>query len=327
MNKATKKTILKIVVSVALFGFIFYNIDTASLVENFRKLNVAYIPLIAGLLIANYLISSLRWKLLLIHKGGEAVSLKYLSYLYFEGSFFNNFMPTSIGGDVFKVVKLSKKLNDRTVAFVSTFMERFTGVIALVLISYVGLVQSLDFWLSQLPQQLIANQSVKIFIEVMIFAGFWIGAIFAFFALKILSKKVGAVKKVYDALMAYKGENRVLFYAFISSLLVQFLAILTQYFVFKALGVDLPILYSLVVFPVVTLASFFIPSLNGLGVQDALFIQFLAVISISSEVALSGSIIYHLFRLFVSLIGGIIYLLGKTEIIEADVSAVPADTV
>ena len=111
----------------------------------------------------------------------------------------------------------------------------------------------------------------------------------------------------------YKGKNKVLLIAFLTSFIVQFLAIFTQYFIFLALGVRLPLFYSLFVFPVITLASFFIPSLNGVGVQDALYVQLFQVVYIIPELALSASILYHLFRLGVSLIGGVLYAAGKAD--------------
>jgi hypothetical protein len=49
-------------------------------------------------------------------------------------------MPTSIGGDVFKVYTLGKKLNNVSDAFSATFMERFTGLISLVFIAIFGLI-------------------------------------------------------------------------------------------------------------------------------------------------------------------------------------------
>jgi len=62
---------------------------------------------------------------LLIHEKSNEVSRLYLFKLYFVGAFFNNFMPTSIGGDVYKVYKLGKKIDSPVVGFSSVFTERF----------------------------------------------------------------------------------------------------------------------------------------------------------------------------------------------------------
>ena len=306
-----KKTIIKITVSIALFVFILTRINFDDVIVNFKKMDLMYIPLIILLLITNYVVSSIRWKKLLIFRNTDHVSVKYLINLYFQGAFFNNFMPTSIGGDVFKVVKLGSKINSKADALSATFMERFTGMIALVLISYYGLVNTLGFWLDLFPQSITSNDLLISIVKFLLFFGFWILAIIGFVSLKFLSSKSKKLKSVYDSLILYKGENRVLFWAIITSFIVQFMAIFTQYFIFVALGVDLPLTYALFVLPVITMASFFIPSLNGVGVQDALYIQFFQTVGVSSELALSASIIYHLFRLFVSLAGGVVYALEK----------------
>lgn len=308
-----KKTILKLAVSGVLFYFIFSKLDFEVFVQNFSKFDLRFIPIVIGLLVLNYVISSIRWKKLLIHTNGDKISVAFLTKLYFIGSFFNNFMPTSIGGDVYKVYELGKKIGSKADALSSTFMERFTGMIALVLISYVGLVQTLPFWESQLPQFVTSNIYYLWLIRISVFFGFWIGSIVAFFLLKLLSKKIGVARKVYSSLLAYQGQWSVLTVSFLTSFLVQFMSILTQYFIFLALGVHLPAYYSLFVFPLITLASFFIPSLNGVGVQDALYINFLALAGVNYELALSGSILYHLFRLLISLVGGVLYAFTKND--------------
>ena len=290
-----KKLLLKIVISASLLVFIFANLDTESFVLNFSKLDLRFVPLILLFLILNYVVSAFRWKALLIHGTSKHVSVKYLIYLYFTGAFFNNFMPTSIGGDVYKVFKLGKKIHSSVDAFSATFMERFTGVIALVLISLISLVKLLGL------------------LGALLIVGFIVGIVVGYFTLSFLSSKSEKLKKIYDSLNAYRGQYRVLFWAFLTSFIVQLLAIFTQYFIFSALGVQIDLAFALAVFPVITLAGFFIPSLNGVGVQDALYMRMFATVGVAEPLSLSASVIYHLFRLGVSLIGGVFYALGKDD--------------
>lgn len=306
-----KKVIIKVAVSLVLFGLILSQIDRSQLIQNLKLLDIRYVPLIVMLLIGNYIVSSIRWKKLLIFDNSLEVPVRRLISLYFIGAFFNNFMPTSIGGDVYKVLKLGTLIKSKTNAFIATFMERFSGIIALILISYYGLLTTLDFWISLLPTYVSSNDVLLIIFKFFLFFGFWVGAIFGFASLRILAKKSIKLGKLYDALVLYKNKQVVLIWAFASSFLVQFMGILTQYFIFKALGVDLPLSYALFVLPMITMASFFIPSLNGVGVQDALYIKLFQVVGVSTELALSASIIYHLLRLLVSLLGGIFYVFEK----------------
>lgn len=308
-----KKAILKIVVSAVLFTIILLKADVTEVISNFRLLDPLYIPLIITFLVLNYIVSSIRWKKLLIFENSEKVTVTFLTKLYFIGAFFNNFMPTSIGGDVYKIFRLGNKIDSKSNAFSATFMERFTGMIALVLISYLGIVKTWDFWMSLLPASIKQNALLLIVFQGAVFLGFWVAAFAGFASLKFLSKKINKLAGLYDSLMVYKNERGVLAWAFITSFIVQLLAIFTQYFIFKGMGIDLPIFYSLAVFPVITLASFFVPSLNGVGVQDALYIQLFQTVGVSGSLALSASILYHIFRLLVSLVGGVFYAMDKSN--------------
>lgn len=288
------KTILKITVSLGLIIYLFTKkVDTGELVSNFKLINWVYIPVIFLTIVIHYVVSSFRWKSLLIHHRSNEVSRFYLFKLYFIGAFFNNFMPTSIGGDVYKVYKLGKKINDPITSFSSVFTERFTGIMMLVLIGLLSMSKTIGW-------------GVLVLIVWMV-TGFYIGMN----VLKILSKKVGFLKKLYDALMVYKNYPKVLVFAMLTSFLIQLLSIMTQYFAFMSIGIKLPLFYCFMVFPVITLAGFFIPSINGLGVQDALYVSMFSFVGVSASTAVSASIIYHMIRMSVSLIGGIFYALAK----------------
>jgi uncharacterized membrane protein YbhN (UPF0104 family) len=274
---------------------LFSKIDATSTLAKLKNMDVRFATLVILLLILNYVVSSMRWKSLLVFPNSDKASLGYLTVLYFTGSFFNNFMPTSVGGDVYKVIKLGKKIGSKTNAFTATFMERFLGVVVLFLISTVSLIRLLG-WLS-----IVAG------------IGLVISTYLSLYFLKFIATKIKMVQNVIDSVKTYKNEQRVLYAAFGTSFLVQLLAIMGQYFVFNSLGVHPPILYSLFVLPLITLASFFIPSLNGIGVQDALFVSLFSVVGVSSEAALTASILYHILRLVVSLIGGLLYAFGFDE--------------
>lgn len=292
--KSKYKTILKIVISLGLITYLFLKkVDKDQLISNFKLLDWRFIPLIILTIVIHYVISSFRWKALLIHQDSHKVSRWYLFKLYFMGAFFNNFMPTSIGGDVYKVYRLGKKINDPFTGFSSVFTERFTGILMLFLIGLLSLSRHLGW-------------GVLVLVIWMV-CGFYIGMNL----LRFLSGKFKSLKKLYDALMVYKDHPKILIFAMFTSLLIQFLSISTQYLTFMAMGVKLPIFYSLTAFPIITLAGFFIPSINGIGVQDALYASMFSFVGVSVSTAVSISIIYHMIRMSVSLLGGVFYALGK----------------
>ncbi|OGC50289.1 hypothetical protein A2716_03715 [candidate division WWE3 bacterium RIFCSPHIGHO2_01_FULL_40_23] len=289
-----KKTLIKVFVSIFLLALIFYKIDKRLFIESIKGIDFFYLPIILSFIILNYVVSSLRWrKLLSIFDGTEHVKLFTLVKLYFIGAFFNNFLPTSIGGDVYKAFRLGRYIKDHSKAFAATFMERFSGVVILSLFATYGLIGVFKIY------------------GFLMFFGFWV-AIFVFFkVIDKLSLKIRKLKEFSDALKVYKGQKGVLIYAFITSIFVQVFSILTQHFIFVSLGFPIPLGFSFFAFPVIILASFFIPSQNSFGVQDALYGLLFLQVGVSLEGAISASIVYHLIRLLVSLLGGVFYAIEK----------------
>jgi uncharacterized membrane protein YbhN (UPF0104 family) len=292
--KKNFKTVIKILFSLVLITFIiFTKINKGEVISRFKILDWKYVCLILAFIFLNFVFSSIRWKKLLVYKEAEKVSLKYLVSLYFTGAFFNNFLPTSVGGDAYKMYKLSKKVGNSAIGISSTFMERFTGVLILILIALLSMFRSLKF-----------NTLILVL-------WFILGVYIGLFVLRFLSTKIKFMKKIYDAILVYKGKPGIIVYALLTSIVVQVFSILSQYFSFVAVGVSPPVFYSFLAFPVITLASIFIPSINGLGVQDALYISMFSLVGVPPEISFSASIIYHLSRLSMSLVGGVLYALGK----------------
>jgi uncharacterized protein (TIRG00374 family) len=303
-----KKLVIKLAISSVFLFLVFRQVDVDSTARILRQANPIYFLIMVILIIINYGVSTLRWREL--YQGAEKPSLSYFLKLYFKGSFFNNFLPTSIGGDSYKVFKLGKKTKDTVNAFTATFMDRFTGFVLLVLISYVGVVFTWQDWLS-LIIGIVGNRGLAYLIMFLGLVGFWI-ATFIFFAfLKLFAPKVVLVQKLYDALKTYKTSRNLLTSALITSFLVQMCAVLTQYYALLAVGAAPSFLYALAVIPIITLAGFFIPSINGVGVQDFLYMNLFALVGIANPISLSASLVYHFFRLIVSLIGGVFYALDK----------------
>ncbi|MBU0535008.1 MAG: lysylphosphatidylglycerol synthase transmembrane domain-containing protein [Patescibacteria group bacterium] len=295
-KEKTKKlnTIIKVLVSLTLILYIVLKkVDKAEFIKNFELLDWRFIPLIFLLIVGHYVVSSFRWKSLLVHEKAKGVPVRYLLSLYFIGAFFNNFMPTSIGGDVYKMYHMAKKVGDPGIGFSSVFTERFTGIVMLALIALLSMTKTLGFGI------------------LVLLIWFILGVYIGIFSLKLLSGKIKFLGKVYNALIIYKNYPKVLGFAMLTSIIVQVLSIFVQYFTFMAIGVRIPIFYAFLAFPVITLVGFFIPSLNGFGVQDALYMSTFAIVGVPVTTALSASIIYHISRIGVSLIGGVLYALGK----------------
>lgn len=104
------------------------------------KLPVVLLLLALALYQLGQLLSAYRWASLST-LGGHPAKFKDTWPVYFTGMFFNLCLPTSIGGDVRRVVGLSRKTGSKSAAAASVFMDRNVGLAALLL---VGLISSIS---------------------------------------------------------------------------------------------------------------------------------------------------------------------------------------
>jgi len=295
------KLSLKILVSFGLISYLIFTFDFSKSWEVILKSNTYYFLISFVFIILNYVFSAIRWKFLVL--SDQKLTLWFYIKLYFIGSFFNNFLPTSIGGDAYKILLLGEKIDSKTDAFTATFLERFLGMIALLVFSLYGLFSYNNVDLSTFI--------LGFFFVIAGFFGFLI--FYPKFRINhtLFNKIFSIIDKIHDSFMRYKNFPQVILFSLISSFIVQFFSIMSQYVLFLAIGFNVPLDYAFFAFPIIFLSGYAIPSLNGIGSQDFLYQKFFNNIGIVSETVLAASVLYHLARFLVSLIGGIFYIIEK----------------
>src|SRR5512147_1861605 len=97
--KRTALLISKILVSIVLLGYLFTKTDTEALVTRVRNGDTLLLALAALLYLVVIGLSTWRWGVLLKGQGYPA-PLRQLSASYLVATFFNNFLPSNIGGDL-----------------------------------------------------------------------------------------------------------------------------------------------------------------------------------------------------------------------------------
>lgn len=112
-NKKLFLNISKICLSLFLIYYIFTKIDATDAVSALKTVDVYFLLIAASIQIMNIPIRSYNWKQLLSVQGIHIPS-KTLISITLVGAFFNNFLPTSMGGDVVRAYEISK-LSNQTV--------------------------------------------------------------------------------------------------------------------------------------------------------------------------------------------------------------------
>lgn len=225
------------------------------------------------------------------------------------GNFFNNFLPTSVGGDLVKAYLVSKKSQHKKLeSFTGVFVDRIFGMITIVLIAAFSLIFLRDK---------IENRFIFWLVYVLIFLTIFFSALvlnrnFAKGLQKLTNGinffGIGAkLKRLYNSINIYKDYKMITAKAFFISLFAQMLSIVGIYFLSKAIFSNTPFAIFFLVLPLIITASM-LPSLNGLGIREGAFVYFLGPV-IGRENSFVLSLLWLGNIILLSLIGAVAYFL------------------
>jgi uncharacterized protein (TIRG00374 family) len=137
------KTIIKALISLSLLAYLIYSADPHKIAEAFIKIlrtdGIFYLILSLGLAALSMLTLSVRWKILLLVYNIKVKLNKLYSY-YLIGLFFNNFLPTSIGGDIVRIMKIVRISDDKTQGTASVIIERIVGMMSTLIMATLALL-------------------------------------------------------------------------------------------------------------------------------------------------------------------------------------------
>ncbi|MBI5328377.1 MAG: flippase-like domain-containing protein [Deltaproteobacteria bacterium] len=313
MSKKNLSVVMKLIVSGALLYLLFRGMDMRNFLETVRSVDSKTIISIVFIYIAVQAIAAYRWLTLL--RGSMNISFPKVLSIYFVGMFFNNFMPSMVGGDIAKGYYLYKVSGKGGAVVASLFMDRYAGFSALVAITTVAAV---------IGYQLVKGTIVPLLLVSLISAYIigslvlWVKA-FHGWALKILSrlKLLGLNEKIdslYKSIIRYKGVYVILSKAFMLSLIIQSAVIVSYYILSVGLGMSLPFGYFFLLIPLTTAVAMLPISLAGLGIREGAFVFLFTKVGATHAEALSLSLLWFFISVFINLIGGIEYIrLGSVK--------------
>ncbi len=310
-------TIIKIGISVTIMIILFRGMDLNAFKETILSMDKRFFFASIAMLICIQFISILRWSIIL-KKDADIPYLKLMG-IYLVGMFFNNFLPTIVGGDVIKGYYLYKASGKGGLAVASVFLDRYTGLGALMIIAFVAVVTGQSLLVG------IGISSVLLFIIAGFFSAslvIWVDLLHRW-AMNIMARIHfyginEKIDKFYTVLMSYKSSPGIILKAFLCSFFVQGGVIVIYFMLGRGLGIDIPITYFFVFVPLATVISMLPLSLAGLGVREGVFVYTFTKVGVAQEEALGLSLLFFFVTVMVSLVGGVIYvrLGGKKEMEE-----------
>ena len=319
------RTILKAVVSLGLLGYLIYLADPVKILEVLDQVwyenGLIYLSIAASLFLLSLLVLSFRWQIL-VSGYGLKVPTRLLFKYYLIGLFFNNFLPTGIGGDVLRIYNLIQASGERTVSFASVMTERLLGISSTLILALLSIILLYEEINNHLLLYLVLGM---------------ISLVLLFFAV-VFSKKLATpiekltkritlfrlgdrIQKFLDAIRFYSDSKIIYFKILIISLAGQILIIIKAYCLSLALGIEVNPIYMFLVVPLAIILSM-LPSINGIGFRDGAYVILLAKVGVSKAAALSLSFLTLFIPILISISGGILFMLQKKNVREEEVTIV-----
>lgn len=301
--------LLKLLISAGLIGYFLSRIHIERFLQTFASANLAYIALALGVYLVAQGIAAVRWATL-ARPLGIKTPFKDLIQYYLIGMFFNLFAPSTVGGDVTRVYYLVKdeeaQAKGRPVttvhAAMSVLMDRAIGMVVLV-------------WLGALALLLFPNYAVPQTARTATFLlalGLLVGALLTPVLKRFLPEDGHQLAvKLRLALRSYRLHWGALLIAALLSLTVHLIQAWMHTVMGRALDLEVPFSFCLIVYPLVGTFSAIPISLNGLGLREGGYIFLLAVIGIGTEQGIAFGLLLFLIVALDSLLGGLLFLFQR----------------
>lgn len=294
---------------IAVFGlyFAFKGIDY-SLIKNLFTLKLLVAIFVAfSFNLLNIIISSYRLKT--ITKSN--LSLWELSKINLIGCFFNIFLPSTIGGDTARAIKLSKKNEKSNTldSFLSVFLDRILGIISLL---FLGIFSVLICFQS-IPQEfrkiiVILSSALLLILITLLFVLLYSNL--KFLRSYKLTKNINinltslkqTVQKVKPILKSSYGK------IFLLAVVMHIISSFENFILLWGIGISISPFYIFIVYSILSIVLMIPISIGGLGIRDVLMKLLYQSKTTSSNVVVSGTLSFIVMALTGS-IGGIIFLL------------------
>ncbi|HEX9696187.1 MAG TPA: lysylphosphatidylglycerol synthase transmembrane domain-containing protein [Actinomycetota bacterium] len=315
------KVLARVVVGGVVIGILVARTDLAELGRHLRAADVGPIAFAAVLFLVGLGVSALRWREYL-------VALEYpmpyvtLYRLYFVGTFFNAFLPTGVGGDAYKAIRIGRAHGQTALAFSSVFLDRFAGMVGLALIGFVmsaaRLIGGDRSWVPALA--LAASGGIGVAAALVLGPG---ERLLGRGRLIPQTGIGGKVRQMIAGVNRAGRHPRAAAAGFALGVAFQGIVLIYHATVARGLGIEVSIaaMASIVVLASVTVL---VPiSVSGLGVVEFVYAHALQVYGVPHAKAVAFALVIRAVSLLSSAAGGLVYLAFGGEV--APSSDTPVD--
>jgi uncharacterized membrane protein YbhN (UPF0104 family) len=284
-----------------MLAFLLTRVHLSSLLPDGQASTVPWLVAALGVWVAVVGLSVLRWHRVLVGIDLDAPVPTLASHTL-AALFVSNFLPSTIGGDVLRVVRLSSDNGDAPGSFASVVLERLTGFVVLPVISLVALCLSPPLLhlgtASQLALALSVVSLVALAVILAATASTRLGGRLAGHA--SWPRFVGAVHLGIERIRRNPGSAATVM---LSSFAYQLGVVAAAFAASRALGITVGWLPLLAFVPVVAIAQVIPISVGGLGLREGALVLLLGPLGVGAAQATALGLLLYGINLVVSLLG------------------------
>ena len=297
------KNIIKLLITIAIFYFLFRNIDFVEFGKTVLNSHGGWILVALLMQLTSTYIAAYRWfkisQLLVFQE-----RLSFYVQVYFKGTFFNQVLPSSIGGDAVRMLELTAKGYDKKDAFYVVFVDRVVGLVGLLVLNLLATLLFFGAFDEKFSLLIISIALSGIF-------GFFL--LFQLNRLTFLTnvKFLNLFVRLAKRLNSLYASKRLLFKHIAISVIVHFFSVLTMYGLSLALDLHLSFQVLLIAVPPVFLLTIVPISLAGWGIREGAMIGIFMLVGADPTKVLAMSILYGLLLIVSALPGSYFWIKSK----------------
>ncbi|MBU4486011.1 MAG: flippase-like domain-containing protein [Candidatus Delongbacteria bacterium] len=302
---------LRIAVSIVLLFYLFYYlVDFNNLINILRSIKTGYLFLAILFFIMSIFAAAYRWQFVIAIKDRK-MSYKACLREYFIGTFFNNFLPGSIGGDITRIIGASKEIDSKEIALSSVVVERVIGLISLLTIGLLGFmllnISSGQGYLG-ISIILLATLTLSLFAVINKRTNIALCEIIDTYLPKKISESILVYLKDFAD---YSSSIIKLFYVFVISFSFKIFDGFFVFFILKSLDLNLTYAHAVALFSIINVIKMIPISFNGLGLSAISWVIILKSFDINKDIAASIDFLTITISLVISGYGGFLYFFGS----------------
>jgi hypothetical protein len=306
MTRGRLLLVVKGAVALVLIGWLASSVDRAALAGVLRRIQP--VPLAALVAVALLMVGVSCWKWsLLLRAQGIRLPATYLLKTYFVGYFFTNFLPTGIGGDAVRALRVGQASGRRGASLLAVFFERFTGLV--VLLTWVALLPLFNPAVRAYPPVLALVALAACGLAAALLAA-WQGDRLYRLAARLLPRGFVAEKAALLARHFHEFRMGGRFTAQVMAVTVLFYALtfVNVLLGFAALGIEVPAREVATWTPVVMFISMVPFSISSIGITEGAYVWCFLLAGVPREASLGVALLMRLKLVLLGVAGGVVYL-------------------